>query len=174
MWIGNTIYFRSDRNGEFNLFSYNTSTKKIDQLTNFKDFPVLNASAGNGVIVFEQAGYLHTFTPGESDSKKIKDRNCCRPAGTAFPFCKRGPSISAAPVFLPPVSGLFLISGRDHYRACRKRGSPKSDTNSWQRMKNFRPGHPMQKQSLISPMLPANTSCISNHRMEKEMQKHSN
>ena len=67
MWIGNTIYFRSDRNGEFNLFSYNTSTKKIDQLTNFKDFPVLNASAGNGVIVFEQAGYLHTFTPGESD-----------------------------------------------------------------------------------------------------------
>ena len=72
MWVGNTIYFRSDRNGEYNLFAYNTATKKIDQLTNFKDFPVLNASAGNGIIVFEQAGYLHTFSPGETDSKKLK------------------------------------------------------------------------------------------------------
>ena len=72
MWVGNTIYFRSDRNGEYNLFAYNTTTKKIDQLTNFKDFPVLNASAGIGIIVFEQAGYLHTFSPGETDSKKLK------------------------------------------------------------------------------------------------------
>ncbi|MDZ4793634.1 MAG: PDZ domain-containing protein [Bacteroidota bacterium] len=72
MWIGNTIYFRSDRNGEFNLFSYNTASKKIDQLTNFKDFPLINASAGNGIIVFEQAGYLHTFSPGETNAKRIK------------------------------------------------------------------------------------------------------
>src|SRR5688572_31053149 len=48
----------SDRNGEFNLYSYNTATKKIDQLTSFKDFPVINASGVNGTIVFEQAGYL--------------------------------------------------------------------------------------------------------------------
>ena len=33
MWLGNMIYFRSDRNGEFNLFSYNTTTKEIKQLT---------------------------------------------------------------------------------------------------------------------------------------------
>jgi tricorn protease len=72
MWVGNIIYFRSDRNGEFNLFSYNTKSKKIDQLTQFNDFPILNASAGNGVIVFEQAGYLHTFSPSESNTKKLK------------------------------------------------------------------------------------------------------
>jgi len=72
LWIGNVIYFRSDRNGEFNLFSYNTASKEIKQLTSFKDFPVLNASAGNGTIVLEQAGYLHTYTPGESGTKKMK------------------------------------------------------------------------------------------------------
>lgn len=72
MWIGNSIYFRSDRNGEFNLFSYNTASKEIKQLTSFKDFPIINASAGNGMIVFEQAGYLHTYTPGESSTKRIK------------------------------------------------------------------------------------------------------
>ena len=72
MWLGNMIYFRSDRNGEFNLFSYNTTTKEIKQLTTFKDFPILNASAGNNIIVFEQAGYLHTYTPGEASTKRIK------------------------------------------------------------------------------------------------------
>ena len=72
MWIGNSIYFRSDRNGEFNLFSYNTASKEIKQLTSFKDFPIINSSAGNGIIAFEQAGYLHTYTPGESTTKKIK------------------------------------------------------------------------------------------------------
>ena len=72
MWIGNSVYFRSDRNGEFNLFSYNTATKEIKQQTNFKDFPVMYGSAGNGTIVFEQAGYLHTFSPGESNTKKLK------------------------------------------------------------------------------------------------------
>ncbi len=71
MWIGDNIYFRSDRNGEFNLYSYNTISKKTEQLTNFKDFPILNASAGAGQIIFEQAGYLHKFTPGTPDSKKL-------------------------------------------------------------------------------------------------------
>ncbi|MEP7129288.1 MAG: peptidase S41, partial [Chitinophagales bacterium] len=42
MWLGNKIYFRSDRNGEFNLFSYDVSTKDIKQLTTFTDFPVMN------------------------------------------------------------------------------------------------------------------------------------
>lgn len=72
MWMGNIIYFLSDRNGEFNLFSYNTSSKKIDQLTFFKDFPIQNAGMGNNIIVFEQAGYLHTYTPGETSTKKLK------------------------------------------------------------------------------------------------------
>jgi tricorn protease len=70
-WIGNTIYFRSDRNGEFNLFSYNTSTKKMEQLTSYKDFPILNMNAGNGNIIFEQAGYLHTYTPGSATANKL-------------------------------------------------------------------------------------------------------
>ncbi len=72
IWIGNTIYFRSDRNGEFNLFTYNTSTKKVEQITSFKDFPVLNAAGSNNTLVFEQAGYLHTLNVGESSSRKLK------------------------------------------------------------------------------------------------------
>jgi tricorn protease len=71
MWMNNTIYFVSDRNGEFNLFSYDIISKEVKQLTNFKDFPIVNASVGNGKIIFEQAGYLHIYDPATASSKKL-------------------------------------------------------------------------------------------------------
>jgi tricorn protease len=71
MWLGSTVYFRSDRDGEFNLYSYDRGTKRVQQLTRHADFPVLNASAGGGHIVYEQAGYLHLFDPGDGSSKKL-------------------------------------------------------------------------------------------------------
>ncbi|CAN5494183.1 S41 family peptidase [soil metagenome] len=71
MWLGNKIYFRSDRNGEFNLYSYDVSTKEVKQLTTFADFPLINMSTGSGKIIFEQAGYLHTFDVTSNSSKKI-------------------------------------------------------------------------------------------------------
>jgi tricorn protease len=64
IWMDNKIYFRSDRNGEFNLFSYDINSKEIKQLTDFKDFPILNASGASGKIIFEQAGYLHVLDAG--------------------------------------------------------------------------------------------------------------
>ncbi len=71
MWLGEKVYFRSDRNGEFNLFSYDVASKEIKQLTQFKDFPIINMSAGSGKIIFEQAGYLHAFDLASNTSKKI-------------------------------------------------------------------------------------------------------
>ncbi|PST84160.1 peptidase S41 [Pedobacter yulinensis] len=71
MWMGNTVYFRSDRNGEFNIFAYDLSSKAIKQLTFFKDFPVMNASSGNGKIIFEQAGYLHSLDPASAVAQKL-------------------------------------------------------------------------------------------------------
>lgn len=66
MWIGNTIFFLSDRNGEFNLFSYNPATKAVSQLTQFNDFPINSANAFGDNIIFEQAGKLHLLNTGSS------------------------------------------------------------------------------------------------------------
>jgi len=71
MWIENTIYFRSDRNGEFNIFSYDPKSKALKQLTNHADFPVLAASAGGGKIIYEQAGYLHVLDPRTARSSRL-------------------------------------------------------------------------------------------------------
>ena len=63
MWMGDVVYFRSDRDGEMNLYAYDTKSKKVRRLTSHGDFGVVNASAGGGKIVYEQAGYLHLLDP---------------------------------------------------------------------------------------------------------------
>lgn len=72
MWVGNLVYFRSDRNGEFNLFSFDPRSKAVRQHTRYSDFPILNVSAGGGRIVFEQAGFLHLFDPSNERTTRLK------------------------------------------------------------------------------------------------------
>jgi tricorn protease len=70
-WIGSTVYFRSDRDGEFNLYAYDTRSRSVSRLTTHDDFPVLNLAAGGGKVVYEQAGYLHVFDPSARSSRRI-------------------------------------------------------------------------------------------------------
>ncbi|TGV03012.1 S41 family peptidase [Flavivirga rizhaonensis] len=70
-WSGDHVYFRSDRDGEFNLYSYNVNTKSINQLTQFKDFSIINLSAGKNDVIFEQAGYLHVYNIASGNATKL-------------------------------------------------------------------------------------------------------
>jgi tricorn protease len=71
MWIGDTVYFRSDRAGEFNIFAYDTKGRQVRQLTKHGDFPVLSAGYGAGRLVYEQAGSLHLLDPQSGTSKRL-------------------------------------------------------------------------------------------------------
>ncbi|MFW5877926.1 MAG: S41 family peptidase [bacterium] len=71
MWIGEKVYFLSDRNGEFNLFSYDTNSKNIEQLSYYEDFPIVSAKHHNGKIIFEQSGYLHTYETQTGNTGKL-------------------------------------------------------------------------------------------------------
>jgi tricorn protease len=72
MWIGETVYFLSDRDGEFNLYSYDRNSKKVARHSDHDAFPVASASAGAGKIIYEQAGWIHVFEPGAGKSRKLK------------------------------------------------------------------------------------------------------
>jgi tricorn protease len=71
-FVGSKVYFRSDRNGEFNLFSFDPATNAVEQHTNFGDFPINNLSGCSDAIVFEQSGYLHLFDPAANKSTQLK------------------------------------------------------------------------------------------------------
>ncbi|HET9227764.1 MAG TPA: PDZ domain-containing protein [Thermoanaerobaculia bacterium] len=72
VWIGNTIYFTSDRGGwQLNLFAYDLATKQTRQLTNHDQFDVLWPSGDDRRIVYEQAGYLHVFDPSSSQTRQV-------------------------------------------------------------------------------------------------------
>ncbi|MDH5743312.1 MAG: PDZ domain-containing protein, partial [Candidatus Aminicenantes bacterium] len=71
MWLGNTVYFISDRNHTMNLFSYDTTTKEVKQFTFHEDFDIKRANSGGGVVVYEQAGYLHIFDPEAGTSTQL-------------------------------------------------------------------------------------------------------
>ncbi len=72
MWMGDKVYFISDRNHTMNLFSYDTKTKDVKQLTFHEDFDIKRASAGGNAVVYEQAGYLHLFDPETSKTTKLQ------------------------------------------------------------------------------------------------------
>jgi tricorn protease len=61
MWVGNKIYFISDRTNTANLFAYDTQTKKIDQLTRFDKYDIRSVSYGGEAIVFVQDGTIHLY-----------------------------------------------------------------------------------------------------------------
>jgi tricorn protease len=72
MWLdANQVWFRSDREGEFNIYKYDRGSKAITRVTNHTDLPVMSASSGGGKIVYEQAGWLFTLDPMSGKSQKL-------------------------------------------------------------------------------------------------------
>src|SRR5437773_2257314 len=73
MWIGDKIFFLSDRNGAVSLFAYDTRTKQVAQVSpNGTD--IKTASAGPDAIVYEQLGSVHVFDPATSRDRAIAIR----------------------------------------------------------------------------------------------------
>ncbi len=71
VFIGNKVFFRSDRNGEFNLFSFDPTTEAVEQLTQYDDFPIHRITESADTIIYEQAGYLHLFDPSTKKSSRF-------------------------------------------------------------------------------------------------------
>ena len=71
VWLGDTVYFISDRDGIANVWSYDTATKALTQRTKFIDYDVKSLDAGGGAVVFEQAGYLHVLDPKTNKTEQL-------------------------------------------------------------------------------------------------------
>jgi len=71
MWVGDTVYFLSDRGHTVNLYSYRVDTKAIAQLTRYDDFDIKSASGGPDAVVYEQAGYVYLVEGKSGQPKRL-------------------------------------------------------------------------------------------------------
>ena len=74
VWVGDSVYFLSDRDGVSNVWSYDLRARKLTQVTRFTDFDVKSLDAGGGIVVFEQAGYVHELDPKTGKSSVVTIR----------------------------------------------------------------------------------------------------
>jgi tricorn protease len=72
LWYGNKIYFVSDRGLTLNFYSYDLDTEKIEQITSHDEFDVLWPSGENGLVVYENGGYIYKLDLNQGTSSRLK------------------------------------------------------------------------------------------------------
>jgi tricorn protease len=72
VWIGNSIYFLSDRdNKNTNVYKYDIATKKIDKLTAYTDYAVKSLYSNGKELSYEQAGKIFLLDPFAGQPKQV-------------------------------------------------------------------------------------------------------
>ena len=74
MWVGDTIYFLSDRNGPVSLFAYDTKSKQVSEALHSDGLDFKTASAGPDAIVIEQFGAIKLFDLNTHQATNVKIR----------------------------------------------------------------------------------------------------
>jgi tricorn protease len=74
MWVGDKIYFLSDRNGPMSLLSYDTKSKQVSVALKNDGLDFKYASAGPDAIVIEQFGAIWLYDPKSGASHKVDIR----------------------------------------------------------------------------------------------------
>jgi tricorn protease len=130
MWIGEKIYYNSDRDGKFNLYAYDVSSAKTSQVTSFKDWDVRWASSDDtSRIIYERNGELEIL---DTKSNKPTKLNITVPDDGVH---KRARTINAAQyiqnVALSPKGERVLFGARgDIFSAPAEKGGTRNITHS--------------------------------------------
>lgn len=91
MWVGNTIYFLSDRNGPVSLFAYDTATEQVSETLHSDGLDFKTASAGPDAIVIEQFGAIKLYDPATRQAKNVNIRVAADLAAVRPHFAKIKP-----------------------------------------------------------------------------------
>jgi len=72
MWVGESIYFVSDRGGSYALYAYDTRSHTVRQVVaNRHGFDIISASANDGEIVYSQFDSIHLYDPRSGTQREI-------------------------------------------------------------------------------------------------------
>ena len=71
MWVGDKIYFASDRDRVLNLYAYDMKTRKTEQITRHQDYDVRRPEIGGNQIVYELGGTLWVLDVATAKTHQI-------------------------------------------------------------------------------------------------------
>jgi tricorn protease len=71
IWVGDRIYFLSDRNGRFSLFAYDLKSRQVREVVPNSGMDFKSASAGPDAIVYEQFGSLNLYDLKTGRTRRI-------------------------------------------------------------------------------------------------------
>jgi tricorn protease len=72
MWIGDAIFYNTDKDGKFNLWEYDPGSKKTTQITKNRDWDIRWPSSDDqSKIVYERNGELEVFDVGSKKASRI-------------------------------------------------------------------------------------------------------
>ncbi len=109
IWQQDKIYFVSDRTGIFNLHSYDSKTKRIQQITKYTGQGVRTASVFGDTAAYVQGGRIHLFNlmPGGADTLV---RISVSP-DTSELASRNAPAMRSLEQYLPSPTGDRVIFG---------------------------------------------------------------
>jgi tricorn protease len=130
MWIGNDVYFISDRNsGAANLFRYNTGNQQLSQLTHETVWDIRHADAYGKKIIYEVGGRLK-----ELDVKQLNEKEIVVSIKADSPQLRaqwKDAEKTIQNIALSPTGKRALISARGEvFTVPIKEGSTRNLTNS--------------------------------------------
>ncbi len=72
LWLGDTIWFLSDRDGTTNIWTYDPATAALTQRTRFTGTDVKALAGAGDLLAFEREGWLHTLDPATGESRALE------------------------------------------------------------------------------------------------------
>ena len=72
VWVGDAVYFLSDRNGPVSLFRYDVGSKAVTQVVPNKSYDLKSVQAGPGGLVYEQFGSIHLLDTASPASEQYR------------------------------------------------------------------------------------------------------
>jgi tricorn protease len=111
VWVGDTVYFLSDRKGPVTIFAYDTKTKAVKQVLENKGLDLKSLSGGPDALVYEQFGGIYTLDLKSEKASKVQIHISGDLPATRPHYEKVGDKIQNAAISPTGVRAVFEARG---------------------------------------------------------------
>ena len=129
VWLGDTIFYVSDRDWTMNLFAYDTRTRRTRKVTNHSDYDVTWPSGSGRELVYEAGGYVYRLDAETGKEERVPIRVFGDFPDTVPYFRNVKENVESFSISPSGVRALFGARG-DIYTAPAKEGEVRNLTES--------------------------------------------